>query len=74
MIVVAGVLGSIVGLVGVTHLADYVGGLGPALAIAAVVPIIVALFVIPFFPEGANRDLDELSPSIYGLPGSEGIL
>lgn len=64
LVVVAGVAGAVLGITGVTHLADHVGGLGPALAIAAVVPILVAVFIIPRFPEGAHQQLDDLSPSV----------
>lgn len=64
IVTVAGVFGAVIGITGVTRLSDHVGGLGPALAISAIVPILVALFIIPRFPEGAHQNLDDISPTI----------
>jgi len=58
----AGVAGSVTGLLFVGYLADPLGGVGRALAVTCVVPVVVAVFVIPRLPEGRGRALDELSP------------
>lgn len=58
----AGVAGSVAGLLLVGYLSDPLGGVGRAVAVTVVVPIVVAIFLIPRLPEGRGRDLDELSP------------
>jgi MFS family permease len=58
----AGVAGSVGGLLLVGYLADPLGGVGRAIAVTCVVPIVVALFLIPRLPEGRGRALDDLSP------------
>ena len=57
-----GVAGSAMGLLLVGYLSDPLGGVGKAVAVTCVVPLIVAAFVIPKLPEGRGRALDELSP------------
>jgi predicted MFS family arabinose efflux permease len=63
LLLVCGVLGSTVGLLIATNLDETLGGLGPAIAVCGVAPLIAAAFVMPFLPEPADRDLDEVSPS-----------
>jgi MFS family permease len=58
----AGVAGSASGLLLVGYLADPLGDVGKAVAVTCVVPVVVALFLIPRLPEGRGRALDELSP------------
>ena len=58
----AGVAGSVLGLLLVGYLADPLGDVGKAVAVTCIVPVIVALFLIPRVPEGRGRALDELSP------------
>jgi len=58
----AGVAGSVAGLLLVGYLSDPLGGIGRAVAVTCVVPLIVAVFLIPRLPEGRGRALDELSP------------
>jgi len=58
----AGVAGSVAGLLLVGYLADPLGGVGHAVAVTCVVPLVVAIFLIPRLPEGRGRALDELSP------------
>ena len=58
----AGVAGSAMGLLLVGYLSDPLGGVGKAVAVTCVVPLIVAAFVIPRLPEGRGRALDDLSP------------
>ena len=62
-LLVCGVAGSVVGLLLAGLLADEVGGLGPAIAICGVAPLIAAVFIVPRLPEAAHRDLDDVSPS-----------
>ncbi len=52
-----------VGLVLATSLKGAVGGLGPAIALCGVAPLVAALVVVPRLPETADRRLDDISPS-----------
>ena len=63
LLLVCGVSGSAAGLLLATNLEDVVGGLGPAIALCGIAPILAALFVLPWLPEPADRPLDEVSPS-----------
>jgi MFS family permease len=63
LVVFSGVLGSAVGLLLATNLDGPLGGLGPAIAVCAIAPLLAALFVVPFLPEAAHRRLDDVSPS-----------
>jgi len=60
---VVAVAGSSVGLLLVGWLADRVGGLGQAMAIAAIAPVVLVITVLFWFPETARRELEELNPS-----------
>lgn len=63
IIVVAGVVGSTLGLLAVGLLSDRWGGeLGPPVALTAAGPLIVAVLVLTRFPETAGMDLEELNP------------
>jgi MFS family permease len=62
-LLVCGVAGAAVGLVLATSLKDAVGGLGPAIALCGVAPLVAAFFIVPRLPETADRRLDEISPS-----------
>lgn len=62
-LLVCGVVGSAVGLVVATSLKGAVGGLGPAIALCGVAPLVAAVFVVPRLPETADRPLDDISPS-----------
>jgi hypothetical protein len=46
-----------------TNLDDVLGGLGPAIAVCGVAPLLAAALVLPWLPEPAARSLDEVSPS-----------
>jgi predicted MFS family arabinose efflux permease len=63
LLLVCAVAGSASGLVLATNLEDVVGGLGPAIAICGVAPLLAAAFVMPWLPEPADRNLDDVSPS-----------
>jgi len=62
-LLVCAVAGSAVGLVLATSITDAVGGLGPAIALCGVAPLIAAFLVVPRLPETADRRLDDISPS-----------
>jgi MFS transporter, putative metabolite:H+ symporter len=63
LLLVCAVAGSAAGLLLATNLDDVVGGLGPAIAVCGVAPLIAAAFVMPWLPETADRNLDDVSPS-----------
>ena len=62
LITVAGVLGAATGVLVAGTLSDALGGLGRAMVILAVAPIVVAGLVLTRFPETAHRELEELNP------------
>jgi MFS family permease len=61
--VIASVLGSATGLLLAGYLAQPLGSIGAAIAVTAVGPVIVALFLIRYLPEARGLLLDEVSPS-----------
>jgi MFS family permease len=63
LLLVAYVLGSVVGLVLAGQLADSIGGLGNAIALCGIAPIIAAIFLLPRLPESSGHALDDVSPS-----------
>jgi MFS family permease len=62
-LMVCGVCGSVVGLLLATQLEDVVGGLGPAIALCGLAPLLAAFFIVPRLPETRARQLEEISPS-----------
>ncbi len=62
-ILVCGVTGAAFGLVLATQLRDAVGGLGPAIALCGIAPIVAAVLLLRFLPETRARTLDDVSPS-----------
>ncbi len=62
IIVTVGVIGSAVGLIFVGQVSDRIGEIGPALAILAVGPLIVAWLVLRRYPETAGMELEEINP------------
>lgn len=63
VLLLAGVAGAITGLLVASNLDDTLGGLGPAIAVCGIGPIIAAVLVIPWLPETRDRTLDNVSPS-----------
>jgi MFS family permease len=61
IITIAGVIGSTVGLLVASHLADSIG-LGKSLAIFAVGPMLVAVLVLVAYPETAHLELEAINP------------
>ena len=63
VIVMVGVAGSALGLITAGWLSDALDGrLGPALALLAVGPLIVAALVILKYPETAGQELEDINP------------
>jgi len=62
MVFLVGLAGSIGGLLAVGALSDQFGSIGPAMAIVAAGPILLALLVALAFPETARRELEDLNP------------
>ena len=63
VIVTVGVVGSALGLIVAGWLSDALDGrLGPALALLAVGPLIVAVLVLWKYPETAGQELEDLNP------------
>jgi MFS family permease len=62
IIVTVGVIGSAVGLVFVGQLSEQIGEIGPAVAILAAGPLIVAWLVLRRYPETAGMELEEINP------------
>lgn len=63
LITLVGVAGSSVGLLLVGQLSDRLDGIGPAISILAVGPLLLAVLVLTRYPETAHRELEELNPS-----------
>lgn len=63
LLLVCGVAGSIVGLLVAGNLADQLGGLGRAIALCGLAPLVAAIIVLPRLPESGHRRLDDVSPS-----------
>ncbi|MBX3312894.1 MAG: MFS transporter [Actinobacteria bacterium] len=61
-IAVAGVAGSATGLRFAGRMRDHFDSYGPAIAMLAVGPLLVAVLVITLYPETAHLELEELNP------------
>ncbi len=62
-LLIASVLGSVVGLVVAGQLSDAIGGLGKIIALCGIAPILAAIFLVPRLPETGGHALDDVSPS-----------
>ena len=60
--------GSAVGLVTAGVLSDHFGRIGPAMAMLAVGPALVAVLVLTRYPETAGRELEDLNPEDRAPP------
>ena len=67
---VVSVAGSSTGLLLAGWMADRLGGLGPAMAVLAIGPLVLAVLVLTLFPETAGRELEDLNPEDRP-PGAE---
>jgi MFS family permease len=70
LLTVAGVLGAAAGVLLAGTLSDALGGLGRAMAILALGPLIVSVLVLTRFPETAHRELEELNPEDAAPPAT----
>jgi MFS family permease len=68
VIALLGVVGSSLGLVAAGRLADAWDGFGPALALLALGPAVMAILVIVAYPETARRELEDLNPGDRAPP------
>jgi MFS family permease len=59
---ILGVTGSVIGLGVAGYLSDRWDGLGQALALLSVGPLLMAVLVLVAYPETAHRELEELNP------------
>jgi MFS family permease len=55
-------LGSVIGLLVAGTVADATGRLGPAFALLAIGPTVLAVLVLVAYPETAHRELEDLNP------------
>ena len=62
IVVTVAVMGSAVGLIFVGQLSDRLGQTGPAVAILAAGPLIVAWLVLTRYPETKGMELEEINP------------
>jgi MFS family permease len=62
IIAILGVAGSVIGLRIAGDLSDRWDGLGPALALLSIGPLLMALLVLVAYPETAHRELEDLNP------------
>jgi MFS family permease len=61
-IAILGVTGSVIGLLTAGFLSERWDGLGPALALLSVGPLVMALLVLIAYPETAHRELEDINP------------
>lgn len=62
VVAVASLAGSAAGLVAVGVMADRFGRIGPAMAVAAAGPVVLAALVLAAYPETAGRELEDINP------------
>ena len=62
IIAILGVTGSVIGLLAAGWLSERWDGLGPALALLSIGPLIMAVLVLVAYPETAHQELEELNP------------
>ena len=61
-VAILGVSGSAIGLLTAGWLSERWDGLGPALALLSIGPLIMAVLVLVAYPETAHRELEEINP------------
>jgi Major Facilitator Superfamily len=61
-VAILGVSGSAIGLLTAGWLSERWDGLGPALALLSIGPLIMAVLVLVAYPETARRELEEINP------------
>jgi predicted MFS family arabinose efflux permease len=75
-IAILAVTGSVIGLTTAGRLSETWDGLGPALALLSIGPLLMAVLVLVAYPETAHRELEELNPedlltSSEAVPGAK---
>jgi MFS family permease len=70
VIAVLGTVGTMIGLLAAGILSDRWDGLGPALAVLSIGPLIVGVLILVAYPETAHLELEELNPEDPRLPGA----
>jgi MFS family permease len=55
-------VGAVIGLLAAGLLSERLGGLGPALAVLAVGPLVLGVLVVTRYPETAATELEDLNP------------
>jgi MFS family permease len=68
IITLTSLAGSAIGLAVAGVLADHFGRIGPALALLAIGPLVLALLVVVFYPETAGRELEDINPEDATAP------
>ena len=68
ILTVVALAGSAAGLVAAGALSDWIGTIGPAMAVLAVGPVIVAGLVLTKYPETAGLELEQLNPEDEAPP------
>ena len=62
IIAILGVTGSVTGLLTAGWLSERWDGLGPALALLSIGPLVMAVLVLVAYPETAHRELEDINP------------
>ncbi|MEA2972018.1 MAG: hypothetical protein QOG82_476 [Actinomycetota bacterium] len=62
LVSVTALCGSAIGLTAAGFMSDRFGSIGPAMAILAAGPLLLAVLVLVAYPETAHRELEELNP------------
>lgn len=62
IITTLGRCGGVLGLLAAGYLSTQLGSLGPALAVLAIGPAVLAVLVLVAYPETAHRELEDLNP------------
>ncbi len=62
LVAVSALTGSAIGLTGAGLMSDGFGAIGPAMAVLAAGPLLLAILVLVAYPETARRRLEELNP------------
>ncbi len=71
-ITILGVSGSVLGLLTAGWLSERWDGLGPALALLSIGPLLMAVLVLVAYPETARRELEDLNPEDR-VPGAGAV-
>ena len=62
LVALTALVGSAIGLTGAGVMSDRFGSIGPAMAVLAAGPLLLAVLVLVAYPETARRQLEELNP------------